>query len=749
MLQLARRNILFRLFLTLSLTTGLMGIALAVFTYHASMQRMRKEMDDSINTILAYAVTSYSIPLWDFNISHIEQLNQSLALNKMVVAVNVRSLSYFISGVEKQNYRNRNTHSITRTEPYLGSPETNDLLSIARPIIHNNEKIGTIELIYTDYFARIDSRKQFRTILLIVIGLTFFAVATTFVILRRSIMRPIMQLSRTSARIARDHDYTLRVTKQSEDEIGVLYDGFNYMLDNINTREKELQESKDYILEIINAVADPIFVKNRNHHLIMINDALSKLLGIERENILGKTDCDILDQKEASIFWASDEKIFTTGKHDMQEEQLTDALGVIHTIVTRKSLYTNGKGEQFVVGVIRDITANKAAEAEKHVLEEQLAQTRKIESIGQLAGGIAHDFNNMLGVIIGFTDMALSGIDTEDPNFDYLQEIMRAAERSSNLTKQLLAFARKQPAAPRILNLNLTIPGILNMLERIIGEGIELIWKPDPQSWPILIDPGQLDQILTNLCINARDAITTHGNITIEIHNRVLDNYAMQQAEVASGSFVCLSVTDTGCGMDNTTLEKIFDPFFTTKGVGQGTGLGLSTVHGIVKQNNGFLETFSKPRQGTTFNLYFPRYQEPAANGKTDRGTASIIGGHETILLVEDEDSMLKMAISMLHGLGFKIIPANTPEDAIKKCKEYDGAIDLLLTDVIMPRMNGCKLAGEIVAIRPDIKILFMSAYTADTLAQQGIDTNHVQLITKPFGRHQLAKQIRQVLGKS
>jgi two-component system, cell cycle sensor histidine kinase and response regulator CckA len=746
MLRLARTNILFRLFLILSLTTFGIGIAFSVHSYHAAMQRMQKDLDYHINSILAYATRSYSLPLWDFNIPNIEKLNESLALNQMVVAVNISSLSYFIASIEKQDFRNNGIMTTPRKEPYVIPAHDQSLRSIMGPILHNDKTIGSIDIIYTDHFIRQDVTKQFRASLMLVFGIAIIALGTTFVILRRSIIQPIMKLSRISKQIAKDQDFTLRISKPSDDEIGILYEGINNLLENVHGRETELKESNNYIMEIINAVADPIFVKNRNHHWIMFNDALCELTGINRENILGKSDFDIFNQAEAAIFYANDELVFTAGINSMNEEILTDARGDIHTIVTKKTLYKNSKGDMFIVGVIRDVTASKQAEAEKLAMEAQLAQARKVESIGQLAGGIAHDFNNMLGVIIGFADMALSGMTAQDPNYDYLHEIMRAAERSSNLTRQLLAFARKQPAAPRILNLNEAIPSALRMLERIIGEGIQLLWTSEPHAWPVLIDPVQLDQILTNLCINARDAISAHGTIAIQLQNRQLDHYHLQQEEIATGAFVCLSVKDDGCGMDSHTLSYIFEPFFTTKGVGKGTGLGLATVYGIVKQNHGFAEAISEPGKGTTFNIYLPRHDKPAISAPAEPAGVAFIGGHETILLVEDEDSMLKMATSMLHGLGFKIIPANGPQEAIEKCHAQPEMIDLLLTDVIMPKMNGCKLAAEIRKIRPEIKTLLMSAYTADVIEQQGVDVSDLQLISKPFGRHQLAKKIRQVL---
>jgi PAS domain S-box-containing protein len=751
MMTLIKRSILFRLFIVLILTTGIMGGILAAFSYNDAIRKMQADLDYSVQNILRYGEQSYGVPLWDFNVPHINKLNGALALNRMIIAVQVRSLSQFISGVQKKDFMANGTALAPLTEPYRMPPENQDngLKIVSGKIIHNDEHIGTIDLIYTDYFMKQDIRKQAGMILLVVIGLTLVVAGITFVILQRSIIRPITRLSRISQKIATEQDYSLRVDKLSGDEIGILYDGFNYMLDNITARERELSESRNYILEIINSVADPIFVKDRWHRWVMINDALCALMGIERGSIIGKTDHDIFRKKEADIFREKDELIFSSGHENINEEEITDARGHVHTIVAKSALYTNAKGEKFIVGVIRDITANKLAEAEKKALEEQLSQARKIESIGQLAGGVAHDFNNMLGVIIGCADIALSEMKTHDPARTYLQEIMKVAERSASLAKQLLAFARKQPMSPKVLDLNETMAGILKMLQRLIGESIELVWSPGQETWPVLMDPGQLDQILTNLCVNARDAIAGNGKITIGLENMTLDRACRfkNQGDVV-GDFVCLSVTDTGCGMDRETLSKIFEPFFTTKGVGRGTGLGLSTVYGIVKQNNGFIEAASEPGHGATFRIFLPRHRETEKPVPQAGTPALIIRGGETILLVEDEDSMLKMTTLMLQKLGYNLIVASDPMEALRKFKEHADTIQLLLTDMVMPGMNGISLAREVALIRPDVKVLFMSAYTADAIEEQGLGDQHLRLISKPFTMKDLAAKITEVLAE-
>ncbi len=402
----------------------------------------------------------------------------------------------------------------------------------------------------------------------------------------------------------------------------------------------------------------------------------------------------------------------------------------------------------------RDITERKQAEEEKERLQDQLIQAQKMESVGQLAGGVAHEFNNMLGVILGHAEMAMDQIDPSEPLYGDLEQIRRAAGRSADITRQLLAFARKQNIAPKVLDLNETIEIQLKMLRRLIGENIDLLWKPVSDLWTIKADPSQIDQILTNLCVNARDAITGIGRITVKTRNCFLDdNYCETHPGCVSGEYVLISVSDTGCGIDERTLDHIFEPFFTTKNVGQGTGLGLAMVYGAVKQNNGFVDVVSEPEQGTVFTIYLPRYMEKGTTGQeTGEGVGGPAeGGRETILLVEDERSILQMATRMLQSLGYSVLTASTPGEAIRLAEVPDGEIHLLITDVIMPEMNGLALAERLLTVNNRIKCLFMSGYTSDIIDNQGLLVEGMHFIQKPFSKKELAAKIREVLneGKS
>ena len=392
------------------------------------------------------------------------------------------------------------------------------------------------------------------------------------------------------------------------------------------------------------------------------------------------------------------------------------------------------------VGIVSDIT-------EQIKLEAQLRQAQKMESIGRLAGGVAHDFNNMLGVILGHTEIALVQMDPAHSLHTNLTEIRIAAERSADLTRQLLAFARKQTIAPRLLDLNHTVDGMFKMLQRLIGENINLTFLPGTDLWPVNMDPVQIDQILANLCVNARDSINDVGKITIETENIITDeSYCAGHPGFVPGEYVLLTLSDSGCGMDNNTMRNLFEPFFTTKDVGKGTGLGLATLYGIVKQNNGYIDVYSEPDHGTIFKIYLARHTTAAAEIQKEVTLEPPRGGHETILLVEDEVSILQLIMIMLEHQGYTVMTASTPGEAISVAKEHPGEINLLITDVIMPEMNGGDLARHILSFYPNLKCLFMSGYSSDIIAHRGVLDVGVHFIQKPFSNQDLAAKLREAL---
>jgi len=407
--------------------------------------------------------------------------------------------------------------------------------------------------------------------------------------------------------------------------------------------------------------------------------------------------------------------------------------------------------EEAFAGTLAGMAAQVIFNAEHRRLTSQLRQAQKMESVGRLAGGVAHDFNNMLGVILGHVELAMGRIGSMGPVHNDLERIRESAMRSADLTKQLLTFARKQIISPRVLDLNDTVDSMLSMLRRLIGENIRLIWQPGKELWPVKMDPSQIDQILANLCVNARDAISGVGTITIQTDRKTLDQmYCDHHSGAVPGEYVLLSVGDDGAGMDKAVLKNLFEPFFTTKDIGKGTGLGLATVYGIVKQNNGYINVYSEPGLGSVFRIYLPRHiiTDPDLLSDVHEADPIMPAGNETILLVEDEPAILEVTGLMLQSLGYTVLSADTPKKAITLAKTHDKKIHLLLTDVVMPEMNGKDLAGYLSTLHPDLKCVFMSGYTADVIAHHEVGHKGVQFIQKPFSKNELATRVRTALDR-
>jgi two-component system, cell cycle sensor histidine kinase and response regulator CckA len=393
--------------------------------------------------------------------------------------------------------------------------------------------------------------------------------------------------------------------------------------------------------------------------------------------------------------------------------------------------------------------AREQAEQDREDLQAQLLQSQKMEAVGRLAGGVAHDFNNMLSVIIGYTGMALTKAPPDSPLAEQLLAIQKAGEHSADLTRQLLAFARRQTIAPKVLDLNDAVAGMLKMLGRLVGEDIDLLWKPAKDVWPVKMDPSQLDQIFANLVVNSRDAITGNGKITIETGNITFDEaYCVTHHGFSPGQYVQLTVSDNGAGMDRETLTHIFEPFFTTKPRGQGTGLGLATVYGIVKQNQGFINVYSEPEQGTTFRIYLPRHEAAGEAEIVEQEPGTVRTGTETVLLVEDEEALLTLSELLLGQLGYSVLAAGTPQMALQLAEEHHGEIHLLLTDVIMPEMSGLELCQRLRILRPNLKCLFMSGYTSNVITHHGFLDEGVHFLQKPYSLESLGDKIREALEK-
>ncbi len=496
-----------------------------------------------------------------------------------------------------------------------------------------------------------------------------------------------------------------------------------------------------------NSVVGIALVRNRIFE--WVNPKLPEMLGLPLEEVQGS---------DTRIIYPSDE-VYEEMGHEAycalsKGEWFDFEIAMPHANGTSFAGRVLGKAidpnhpQDGSIWIFESITDRKRSEDERKKLQAQLNQAQRLESIGRLAGGIAHDFNNMLGVILGRVELALETVKPDHPLRTDLDEILKAASRSAEITRQLLAFARKQPIHPVALNLNHTIEGMLRMIRRLIGEDIDLAWLPRTGLWPVKIDPSQVDQVLANLCVNARDAIHGVGKVTIETDRVVFDEDCRTgHANVLPGDYVMLAVSDDGCGMDRHTMDRIFEPFFTTKEAGRGTGLGLSTVHGIVTQNGGVIHFYSEPGKGTTCKIYLPRHPGEPCEPEPPRVGEIPSGRGERVLVAEDDDSILNMTARMLERLGYSVLKAGMPGEALRLVKEHPGEIHLLITDVIMPEMNGQDLAERCRAARPGMKCLFMSGYTASIIAHRGvIDKDGLSFIQKPFSMRELASRVREML---
>ncbi len=509
--------------------------------------------------------------------------------------------------------------------------------------------------------------------------------------------------------------------------------------------EKALAESEAWMRNILDSVDEGFLVVDRKYSILSANRAFCSMVGLPEERVLSMACYEVWRGTARPCVESGENcavrRTFETGTVHFDVQTHTAASGAKHLYELKSYPVVDACGSvDRAIVTYNDIT-------EKRKLEEQLIQSQKMESIGRLAGGVAHDFNNMLGVIIGRTELALDQMDVSQQLYDELREIRSAAVRSANLTSQLLAFARRQPVVPRRLDLNETVAGMLKMLRTMIGEQIDLIWLPGEGVWPVKIDPTQIDQILVNLCANARDAIGGIGRITIETGMTIFDSaYCAHHPGFAPGEFVLLAVSDDGCGMDKETRDNLFEPFFTTKERSKGTGLGLATVYGIVKQNEGFINLYSEPGYGSVFKIFLPRHAiEPPQQPKISPA-ASVPQGHETILVAEDEPAILEMSKLILEKFGYRVLVAATPEEAVNVAKAHDGRIDLLLTDVVMPGMNGQDLAKQLITLHPESVCLFMSGYSDDVIAHRGMLDEHVNFIQKPFTMQALTAKVREVL---
>ncbi|HUV50559.1 MAG TPA: PAS domain S-box protein [Anaerolineae bacterium] len=537
--------------------------------------------------------------------------------------------------------------------------------------------------------------------------------------------------------------------KQAEEELRK----HRYHLEElVKDRTESLRESEEKFREVVETFVDGVISVDSQMKVGVWNKGAERIFGYTEEEMTGQSLMKIVPERY--------KKEMEKGFVEFRKSGLGPVIGkALELQGVRKdgteipvelSVSSRKKNETHIAtAIVRDITKRKHAEEEKKKLEEQFRQSQKMEAIGTLAGGVAHDFNNLLTVIIGYAKLALMDVIKDESLREKIEEIKKAGDRAASLTRQLLAFSRKQIITPRVLDLNELLTGIEKMLGRLIGEDVELLTILEPALWQVEVDPGQMEQVIMNMTINAKDAISHGGRLTIETANTDLDENHFHKHGIEgekSGHYVMLAVSDTGIGMDKENREHIFEPFFTTKEVGKGTGLGLSTVYGIVKQNNGFIWVYSEPGQGSTFKIYLPRTEGDADSEEKQQLPVIELDGSETILIVEDDDGLRKFTQEVLLLHGYKVLDAENGEDALRVSEAHEGPIHLMITDVVMPKMGGKELSEKLQLFYPRMKVVYMSGYTDNAIVEHGVLAPGLNFLQKPFTPESLARKVRQVL---
>lgn len=560
----------------------------------------------------------------------------------------------------------------------------------------------------------------------------------------------ITELKQTQKALQKAHDELDKRVERRTAELAESIKQLELEVEEHKLTEKKLSESECRLSFALEGANDGIWDVQMATDEVYLSPRACEILGYLPEEMaevaqvwhqLVHPDDLPLTQERLQAHLEGRAKIFEV------EQRLRMKSGEWKWVLARgKAVEKDAEGQVLrMTGTHTDISERKRSEEEREILQAQLVQSQKMESVGRLAGGVAHDFNNMLLIILGHAELALENMDSEHPLHHDLTQISHAANRSASLTRQLLGFARKQAVAPKVVDFNQTIEGTLDMLRRLVGEDINITWRPEQNLWPVKVDPVQIDQILANLCVNSRDAIEGTGDVFIETHNANFDEtYCAFHPGTSPGDFVMLSFSDNGCGMSKDTIDRIFEPFFTTKKAG--TGLGLATVYGIVKQNNGFICTYSELEYGSAFKIYLPRFTEKNVETPAEPPLKNPQGQGKLVLLVEDEAAILEMGKQMLERLGYRVIAAHTPNEALELAKANAAELDLLITDVIMPEMNGQALAQMLDDIKPGLKCLYMSGYTADVIAHHGVLDEGVNFLQKPFSIKDVAFKIHRAL---
>jgi two-component system, cell cycle sensor histidine kinase and response regulator CckA len=701
-------------------------------------QRLRALLRQREEQLLARLPSTLSAPLWNIDNVMMDSILATEMMDTDLQAIVVKSTS----GTTGKRRDSRGTVVAWAKLDERAFPASRSR-HLSSNIIYQGKAIGTVDI----YLSDSSISGALRATLLqtaFAVGIVIMLLSlSTLIIIRILVARPLKLVDHALGRLG-GGDLSSTVTFRSQNEIGVLAQTFNVMTDRLKRTMEDLRRSEEKYRGIFENSMEGFFQSTLEGRFLTANPSMAVLLGYDSPSDLTSRVTDIgrllfvrpEDRKEIVAL------LFSGGTVPGREVQLRRKDGEVIWVSVHERLVRAPDGAPLhIEGFIYDVT-------ERRKLEAQLLQSRKMESVGLLAGGVAHDFNNLLTPILGYADILASIFAEGDPRFNLLEEIRRAAERARDLTQQLLAFSRKQVMVLKTVNLGEIVRRFKDILRRTIRENIHIEIDISPSLSAVRADAGQIEQVLLNLSINAQDAMPAEGGtLVIEAADVDLgESYSAHHPETPPGPYVMLAVSDTGAGMDEQTREHIFDPFFTTKELGKGTGLGLSTVYGIVKQHGGSINVYSEKNHGSTFKIFLPRAAEDRVAIDQAPPSTAPVQGTETILVAEDEETVRRLACTMLGSLGYRVLAADTVESCIALASAHRGRIDLLLTDVIMPKMNGRDLYDVLQRSQGDLKVLFMSGYSGNVIAHHGVLDEGMQFIQKPFTLRALSAKVRLIL---
>lgn len=729
--------------LIIILTTVVIAISV-ISTIYFSTENSRSQKTNLTNSILNLAnmsKISYAASLWNLNQDDIESLNSALIANRHVIAVNIfESNHVFLTGMLKTENASSSSHIIRLHEAYVLPSGQTDIKVISDQIIYKGRNIGSFDIYYSERYIQKEINRRNIGLIVSFLIIAFAIVSTIYFVMEKSLVKPILELADISHTISAQRDYSSRVQKKNDDEIGVLYDSFNSMLETIESNEREVKKMQHFLSNIIESMPSTLITTDVDGTITQWNRAAEIMTGISAASIIGKNIWESLD-----MFHQYRNNVADVIKHGSPVHFYNQKIDGKEIKFMNVSLFPLiGNGVRGIVIRMDDVT-------ELTKKEEQLRQSQKMESLGTLAGGIAHDFNNILSGIMGYTELYKEQVSDRPKVYNSMIEVLKAAKRAKDLVQQILTFSRQTSQEKKPTVVLSIVKEVATFIRASLPATIEIKMELNVTSNVIMADPIQIHQVLMNLCTNAGQAMKDTGGILViglkEIFISKED--LMNFTSLTSGRYIELSIRDTGYGINKDDLERIFEPYYTTKKTGDGTGLGLAVAHGIVKDHGGEIKVYSEVGKGSIFKVYLPLAEKQMDEMRYKEEEYVLPRGKERILFIDDEQMLVNLGKELLEELGYKVIAETNPDKAIEEFKKNKDAFDLVITDKTMPHVTGYDIAKELRAIRANIPIILCSGFQDKEELKKlfEFDINH--FITKPISTNDMAEAVRNVLDKS